>query len=271
MENILNRTLNETLNETPLMHILNLINAPIIINTNNILNASFEDQGETTNPTNKDFIENLEEIEFEEDSELSCGICLDSFKKGEKAFILPCKDQKHYFHIGEEKEECEGILPWLKTNNTCPICREVFPEEENNDDENVNDENVIPIPEENFDFEYGNYEQDYYNSNEEEDELDDELEDELDDEQDDEDNDEQENNLISEFLNSINEQENNDIPDTETIIQNFLDRIMNEVSQTENVRLIRPSRTITLPLFNFIEAEEDYQLQQAIQRSIIER
>ena len=245
-------TLNSSLNVSPLMHILNFINAPIIINTNNIFHTSFEDQGESTNPTNKDFIENLEKIEFNEDSEFSCGICLESFKKGEKAFILPCKDQKHYFHVGDEKESCEGILPWLQSNNTCPICREVFPLQQENDNEEIeegeqeeeeeeeeeeeqDEENLIPIPEENFDNDY------IEEGGEQED-------------------------------NDDNEEENNDIPDTETIVQNFLDRIMEEIPQSGNfTNTTTTTRTIRLPLLNFIEAEEDYQLQQAIQRSITER
>ena len=48
---------------------------------------------------------------------------------GEKVLKLPCQDP-HYYHFESDKELCEGILPWLKDNNSCPICREEFPEEE---------------------------------------------------------------------------------------------------------------------------------------------
>ena len=42
---------------------------------------------------------------------------------------LPCNEKPHYFHKGETTD-CEGILPWLKANNNCPICRTEFPSEE---------------------------------------------------------------------------------------------------------------------------------------------
>ena len=113
----------------PLLNIISLINAPFFININrdDILTRSFNDIGNTSHPTDEKFTESLEKITFTEDQEeLSCGICLEGFKKGDEAFILPCKDQKHYFHVGNDKDSCEGILPWLKNNNTCPICREKF-------------------------------------------------------------------------------------------------------------------------------------------------
>ena len=43
----------------------------------------------------------------------------------------------HYFHI--QNENCEGIIPWLKTNNTCPICRTEFPKEEIKEEQENND------------------------------------------------------------------------------------------------------------------------------------
>lgn len=42
-----------------------------------------------------------------------CTICLNSFKHGDKALILPCI---HIFHT-----DC--IKKWFKTQNTCPICK----------------------------------------------------------------------------------------------------------------------------------------------------
>ena len=42
-----------------------------------------------------------------------CTICLNSFKHGDKALILPCI---HIFHTN-----C--IKKWFKTQNTCPICK----------------------------------------------------------------------------------------------------------------------------------------------------
>ena len=59
------------------------------------------------------------------DNKLSCSICLDEFKLGERVLELPCEPSKHYFHI--KNENCEGIIPWLSHNNTCPMCRYEFP------------------------------------------------------------------------------------------------------------------------------------------------
>ena len=141
---------------SPLMNILNIINSPIIISNSNILDVSFQEQEIQKHPTEKNFINSLEVVEFKEDQkEIYCGICLNNFRNGDKAYILPCKDQKHYFHVGENTEDCCGILPWLEENNTCPICRESFPKEKDIDEieeHNANNLNEdIPVPNENFD------------------------------------------------------------------------------------------------------------------------
>ena len=77
----------------------------------------------------KEFIESLTEIENDKE-DLSCSICLEEFKIGEKCIKLPCKDHPHYFHKGNDK--CPGIMEWFKKSNTCPVCRSEFPCEENN-------------------------------------------------------------------------------------------------------------------------------------------
>ena len=46
--------------------------------------------------------------------ELKCFICLEQFEKHQKIGKLLCN---HYFH-----KDC--IYKWLKTNPTCPLCRE---------------------------------------------------------------------------------------------------------------------------------------------------
>lgn len=245
---------------TPLMSILNIINSPIIIsNPNNILNRSFQEQEVQKHPTEKNFINSLETIEFNEDQkEIYCGICLDNFKNGDKAYILPCKDQKHYFHVGENKESCGGILPWLEENNTCPVCRETFPEaisednssqehnssQEDNPSQEDNSDDEIPIPDENFD-----------GQNHDDDE---------------------ENNLMSQFLSGITEEEEEgvdeeeDVENPELMIQNFINQIMGSNEHQPNI--IIPSNPL-IQIINNVQQEidEDFQLQQAIQRSIIER
>ena len=123
--------------------ILNIINMPIDNDITNVLQRSFTENKPTNKPTEDKFIKNLKEVVFDDNKdEISCGICLETFKKGEKAICLPCKDKSHYFHIGDKTEECGGILPWLKENNTCPICREEFPEENIELEDNDMNENI---------------------------------------------------------------------------------------------------------------------------------
>ena len=110
-----------------LTSILNIINMPIDDDITNILQRSFHENKNKNKPTEENFIKNLKEVVFDENNdEISCGICLETFKKGEKAICLPCKDKSHYFHIGDNSEVCGGILPWLKDNNSCPVCRAPF-------------------------------------------------------------------------------------------------------------------------------------------------
>ena len=93
-----------------------------------ILQRTFEEQQPKEKPCCNKFIEELQEMEITQedvDNKLSCSICLDEFKLGERVLELPCKPYKHYFHI--KNENCEGIIPWLSHNNTCPMCRYEFP------------------------------------------------------------------------------------------------------------------------------------------------
>ena len=109
---------------------------------NNILEESFNEEINQEKPTCKEFIKNLEEYEIIQediDNNLSCAICQESFKLGESIIGIPCKPSMHYFHNGDG--DCPGILPWLENNNTCPICRTKFPENnsENDDSDSVLD------------------------------------------------------------------------------------------------------------------------------------
>jgi hypothetical protein len=124
---------------------VNLIN--MLNQHSDILNRSFNDQGGCTKPCSASFINDLEKVivtNEDVDNGLCCAICQDYFKMGERTIKLPCKDP-HYFHCDTSEDICGGILPWLEDNNSCPICREEFPEEE------VDPENTIPVPDENFD------------------------------------------------------------------------------------------------------------------------
>ena len=93
-----------------------------------ILQTTFDEQKVENKPTCNKFIESLNELYItEEDIEnkLSCSICQEEFKLDDKVMELPCEPHRHYFHI--KNEHCNGILPWLSINNTCPMCRFEFP------------------------------------------------------------------------------------------------------------------------------------------------
>jgi len=125
-------------------------------NENDILQTTFDEQTVKTIPTCNKFVDSLEEMYITEediDNGLSCSICQDSFKLNDKVIELPCKPQKHYFHI--KNNNCDGVLPWLTQNNTCPMCRFEFPKstEENNetnDETNDTEPQLEPPPLPNF-------------------------------------------------------------------------------------------------------------------------
>jgi len=102
---------------------------------------SFQEQKILETPCSLEFINKLEELEIIQsdiEEKLSCAICQEEFKLGEKVVGVPCSPMPHYFHI--ENTNCGGIIPWLKKNNTCPICRTEFPKEETIDEDGECDE-----------------------------------------------------------------------------------------------------------------------------------
>lgn len=52
------------------------------------------------------------EKQKEEDA-MRCAVCLEDFEPKEKVMLTPCN---HMFH-----EDC--IVPWVKSNAQCPVCR----------------------------------------------------------------------------------------------------------------------------------------------------
>ena len=107
------------------INILNILNS-IIQELNNDLEQVVENQGNQEDNyklATKEFIDSLEEVEIDRD-DITCSICLEEFKKGEKCIRLPCQEP-HYFHTNNEN--CLGIKKWLEKSNTCPMCRTEFP------------------------------------------------------------------------------------------------------------------------------------------------
>ena len=110
---------------------------------NNVEQRSFNEQKSKIKPCASNFIESLEDMTINEDdikNNLSCAICQESFKLNEIIKELPCKPNQHYFHF--KNDECEGIIPWLKLNNTCPICRFEFPEGESSESQESQESSI---------------------------------------------------------------------------------------------------------------------------------
>ncbi len=143
-----------TMTPQPSMNIsTNPIIIPIIRDLNDLLNRgdsdlleeSFNnDEKRKIRPLSHEVRDKLGEYKVTDEdiaSNLSCAICQNNFKKDDKVIRLPCGSDGHFFHKRENKEECLGIMPWLKENNTCPVCRYEFESEPEPDDpDNILDE-----------------------------------------------------------------------------------------------------------------------------------
>ena len=75
---------------------------------------------------------NKMEKERDEDGK-RCPICLDDFESGQEVMLTPCN---HMFH-----EDC--IMPWVKSNSQCPVCRYAFSEQMRERASNLNNNNNI--------------------------------------------------------------------------------------------------------------------------------
>lgn len=108
-----------------------------------IINESFQNHTVERKPTTSNAIESLKCYECKTD-EVTCCVCQLDVNEGDKIIELPCG---HKFH-GEDCE-CPGIIPWLKDNNTCPLCKHELPFSETGNDINEDDNNnVNPMLEE---------------------------------------------------------------------------------------------------------------------------
>ena len=215
-------------------------------NLNNILERSFIEQGNCCKPCSGKFVDKLEKVIITNediDNDLHCAICQDSFKLGENIIKLPCKDP-HYFHYESSKEECGGILPWFKENNSCPICREEFPQE-NNDN--------IPIPDENFDGSINNIE-------EEQEDPESQL------------NDREEDILIENIIDRIFNNHTNNIFQNIENLTGGLEIPPNTVELNPiRLNIIQPMHfnTINLRPLEYLHENYDPDLQEAIRQSLL--
>ena len=130
-----------------LISLLNgIMNHNVIIRTE-LINIPINHPVQPNAGCSEEFLNNLEEFKVDEEfikRNLQCSICLEDFKLNDECIILNCNEDKHIFHKGNE--HCSGIKPWLERNNTCPMCRTGFPQEDIPDLENINtDENTENI------------------------------------------------------------------------------------------------------------------------------
>ena len=63
------------------------------------------------------------EEQFIIEKEPFCSICLEKLKIDNTVIQLPCQ---HLFCFGKHEDECQGIIPWIKKNKTCPVCRKTI-------------------------------------------------------------------------------------------------------------------------------------------------
>jgi len=123
-----------------------MMQSVMMIPSQNVEQISFETQKVSESPCTQEFIDSLETFTINDEdieNKLSCAICQEEFKLNEEVIELPCSPHKHYYHCNHS--ECSGILPWLKKNNTCPICRFEFPKkefEENSDEQPIELEEI---------------------------------------------------------------------------------------------------------------------------------
>ena len=140
----------DTIRPHPLFRLM--MQSVTMIPSQNIEQISFDRQKIRDLPCTQEFIDSLETLTINEEdvkNKLSCAICQEEFKVDEEVLELPCEPHKHYYHSNHS--ECEGILPWLQKNNTCPICRFEFPKEEVEEEDEEESEPLIESDEDNLD------------------------------------------------------------------------------------------------------------------------
>jgi len=94
-----------------------------------ILRNNLQEQEQTKPPTSKKALNSLKRFKMNDkyskknqknEKELpNCCICITDINLGEMTVMLPCG---HMFH-----DKC--VVSWLKSNNTCPVCRFELPPE----------------------------------------------------------------------------------------------------------------------------------------------
>ena len=106
----------------------------------NLIDQSFRNQPIETKPTSMAAIDSLKCYKCDK-SELICCICQTNIDRDCNIVELPCG---HTFH-GTDCE-CPGIMPWLKDNNTCPMCKFELPSDETREHTtSTNSTDIVPL------------------------------------------------------------------------------------------------------------------------------
>lgn len=86
-----------------------------------------QNKGSFKGNVNINIIDSKAEEEAVKNEGKSCTICLENFKLNEEVLVTPCN---HMFH-----GDC--LVPWVKSHGKCPVCRYVFYENDNNNNDRV--------------------------------------------------------------------------------------------------------------------------------------
>ncbi|KAL1561995.1 RING-type E3 ubiquitin transferase [Salvia divinorum] len=96
-----------------------LLSSPYFHRLINNLATSADAGNPRSDPAPRSAIESLKEFTITTDSDASmlCPVCKDPFAVDSVVKVMPCE---HTYH-----SDC--IVPWLETNNSCPVCRYKLP------------------------------------------------------------------------------------------------------------------------------------------------
>eukprot|EP01127_Copromyxa_protea_P012027 TRINITY_DN3095_c0_g1_i3.p1 TRINITY_DN3095_c0_g1~~TRINITY_DN3095_c0_g1_i3.p1 ORF type:complete len:126 (-),score=39.76 TRINITY_DN3095_c0_g1_i3:201-578(-) len=95
----------------------------VVGNMQDIINRLFQQHESHTPAASKEAVDGLPRRPVtlqEQEQKKECTVCQCELKEAEEVLEMPCQ---HLFH-----EEC--ITPWLKMNNSCPVCRFELPKED---------------------------------------------------------------------------------------------------------------------------------------------
>ncbi|KAF2291736.1 hypothetical protein GH714_035390 [Hevea brasiliensis] len=89
-------------------------------------------------PASKAVVESMPTVEITEThvfADAHCAVCKEAFELGGEAREMPCK---HIYH-----SDC--ILPWLAMRNSCPVCRQELPADQQESENSEESEEIVGL------------------------------------------------------------------------------------------------------------------------------